>query len=174
MKQFIISSNFNPHSRKGSDQKGCGRGCDEIHHFNPHSRKGSDFWRLSSASILLHFNPHSRKGSDGGCRKILNVTFYFNPHSRKGSDKIKFTLNTIFHDFNPHSRKGSDAGAAAACCDQQRISIHTPARGVTQQRQLHFCAFVYFNPHSRKGSDELTCQFRVMQSVFQSTLPQGE
>ena len=76
--------------------------------------------------------------------------------------------------FNPHSRKGSDNFFLCGISCHWSISIHTPARGVTQQRQLHFCAFVYFNPHSRKGSDELTCQFRVMQSVFQSTLPQGE
>ena len=34
------------------------------------------------------------------------------------------------------------------------ISIHTPARGVTEYLQLQRCFQRYFNPHSRKGSDD--------------------
>ena len=34
-------------------------------------------------------------------------------------------------NFNPHSRKGSDRDVPAAVSDKDKISIHTPARGVT-------------------------------------------
>ena len=33
------------------------------------------------------------------------------------------------------------------------ISIHTPARGVTQLPPIIYWRCLYFNPHSRKGSD---------------------
>ena len=34
------------------------------------------------------------------------------------------------------------------------ISIHTPARGVTNVSRWWLCLHLHFNPHSRKGSDE--------------------
>ena len=36
----------------------------EISNFNPHSRKGSDLPHLSEFAQPCYFNPHSRKGSD--------------------------------------------------------------------------------------------------------------
>ena len=37
--------------------------------------------------------------------------------------------------------------------DIQHISIHTPARGVTKFPCVKLLIYLYFNPHSRKGSD---------------------
>ena len=54
--------------------------------------------------------------------------------------------------FNPHSRKGSDNFFLCGISCHWSISIHTPARGVTQEQ----------------------LQLVVINSVFQSTLPQGE
>ena len=84
--------------------------------------------------LLLNFNPHSRKGSD--CRNDSSVVltpFYFNPHSRKGSDQRLMSANY-----------------------RERISIHTPARGVTAIARGPGPSTIYFNPHSRKGSDIYT------------------
>ena len=36
------------------------------------------------------------------------------------------------------------------------ISIHTPARGVTDTASLDLSLSMDFNPHSRKGSDAIT------------------
>ena len=33
------------------------------------------------------------------------------------------------------------------------ISIHTPARGVTQWMSWAYHSMIHFNPHSREGSD---------------------
>ena len=55
----------------------------------------------------------------------------FNPHSRKGSDNDRHALVIVRHDFNPHSRKGSDSDLLANYFANKAISIHTPARGVT-------------------------------------------
>ena len=55
----------------------------------------------------------------------------FNPHSRKGSDKRNHMPVEKERNFNPHSRKGSDI--VLPCFGiLPVISIHTPARGVTQ------------------------------------------
>ena len=76
--------------------------------------------------------------------------------------------------FNPHSREGSDAKQLGVKSDFE-ISIHTPAKGVTNLKGLDIvCVYIsihtpakgvtfcilsvlnnsfYFNPHSREGSD---------------------
>ena len=48
--------------------------------------------------------------------------------------------------------------------DKLRISIHTPAKGVTQVMVAGKGGVAYFNPHSRKGSDT-----RVMIASTKST-----
>ena len=77
-----------------------------------------------------NFNPHSRKGSDSGSRRLQCLPSYFNPHSRKGSDDWPGICPDAGRHFNPHSRKGSD-NVIFCLMDGSRISIHTPARGVT-------------------------------------------
>ena len=54
--------------------------------FNPHSRKGSDNSFKKFCHFFKNFNPHSRKGSDNGTYCKMDLRTYFNPHSRKGSD----------------------------------------------------------------------------------------
>ncbi len=82
----------------------------------------------------LDFNPHSREGSDtkDGQPKLPNN---FNPHSREGSDKaVAETRSLLVLNFNPHSREGSDDNRNALIKCNQLISIHTPAKGVTEYR----------------------------------------
>ena len=55
-------------------------------------------------------------------------------------------------DFNPHSRKGSDRKIFLERSNLE-ISIHTPARGVTDAIEVKVNVNQNFNPHSRKGSD---------------------
>ena len=54
----------------------------------------------------------------------------FNPHSREGSDQCQTPLRPACFYFNPHSREGSDSLAEIQPLSE-RISIHTPAKGVT-------------------------------------------
>ena len=67
--------------------------------------------------------------------------------------------------FNPHSRKGSDAYPYGSTL-KITISIHTPARGVTNARQKPVHFIVYFNPHSRKGSDNVYIRTTTKEKDF--------
>ena len=121
-------------------------------YFNPHSRKGSDlcqFFSLYHTRISIHT---PARGVTTFFYKSFPTNTDFNPHSRKGSDDYAILQPTLRINFNPHSRKGSD-GKRQPLDECIRISIHTPARGVTVYRVLPVQLFYYFNPHSRKGSD---------------------
>ena len=54
----------------------------------------------------------------------------FNPHSREGSDDSAQIAMLRSGDFNPHSREGSDWHMSCTL-KTLKISIHTPAKGVT-------------------------------------------
>ena len=119
--------------------------------FNPHSHKGSDARIAPLYGGYGYFNPHSHKGSDCSETGNKQIVIDFNPHSHKGSDKNTGTQTNSKSDFNPHSHKGSDWNYRHRCCFWI-ISIHTPTRGVTV----------------------IGKSIEQSQSLFQSTLPQGE
>ena len=54
--------------------------------FNPHFRKGSDDKGGAVMVVGTDFNPHFRKGSDCIWYFTIHWSIYFNPHFRKGSD----------------------------------------------------------------------------------------
>ena len=59
--------------------------------------------------------------------------------------------------------------------DYLKISIHTPAKGVTQGLNIPICQTShYFNPHSREGSDFMHFRINDRSIHFQSTLPWRE
>ena len=70
------------------------------------------------------------RGVTHSVHSIRLPKIYFNPHSRKGSDWQSQRMNQLRPYFNPHSRKGSDADSDYLLTTL-KISIHTPARGVT-------------------------------------------
>ena len=100
--------------------------------------------------IVYDFNPHFRKGSDSTERAKTDEPYDFNPHFRKGSDCIISRIEQKWNYFNPHFRKGSDEGKWIIP-SSVHISIHTSAREVTKCKQ-----------------------YRRINSLFQSTLPQGK
>ena len=55
-----------------------------------------------------------------------------------------------------------------------QISIHTPARGATQNRTQLLFRPLYFNPRSHAGSDASSASKVVTVLAFQSTLSRGE
>ena len=77
--------------------------------FNPHSRKGSDQRHSGAWWRFLNFNPHSRKGSDFLCRRIpmRGLISIHTPARGVTGFPLNFCHNPIY--FNPHSRKGSDS-----------------------------------------------------------------
>ena len=58
---FLRGSDFNPHSREGSDQK-TGPGPHPGNHFNPHSREGSDLNPAKKYLIDLQFQSTLPRG----------------------------------------------------------------------------------------------------------------
>ena len=82
---------------------------------------------------------------------VLLAVTRFNPHSHTGSDRCTDWHGLLHQGFNPHSHAGSDTWWRQDRISQ-RVSIHTPTRGVT----------VYPD----KDSEDYT--------PFQSTLPRGE
>ena len=91
---------------------------------------------------------------------------YFNPHSREGSDGVLGRLSGIGADFNPHSREGSDITHTEDLEVSMQISIHTPAKGVTQGKQRSVASLRDFNPHSREGSDYQSCYLMLCYTNF--------
>ena len=170
------SSDFNPRSRKGSDDNG---GCesDPVNNFNPRSRKGSDSRQVREASSPTHFNPRSRKGSDdargrekpdrrrfqstlpqGERRSDLRLSYsvicYFNPRSRKGSDLPYLTHQKKSRNFNPRSRKGSDGNEIYyLIASHSDFNPRSRKGSDVMQRRCNGLDFEDFNPRSRKGSD---------------------
>ena len=127
---------FNPHFRKGSDEKVCiciaqalpfqstlpqGKWLNRRLfllfwvYFNPHFRKGSDQRTGSTDLFLWHFNPHFRKGSDQTDTNERTWQANFNPHFRKGSDYNITNTDYRIKDFNPHFRRGSDKKLRSWC-----------------------------------------------------------
>ena len=101
-------------------------------------------------TTVFYFNPRSRKGSDTG------EYFYASPHlifqsTLPQGERQLTNIHAFFRKyFNPRSRKGSD-NSARSTQYMIRISIHAPARGAT-----------------------LTISTLNWETIFQSTLPQGE
>ena len=126
---MLISVNFNPRSREGSDSSG-------ILKFSVSTRfqstlprrerpkrtfapKNTDSFqstlprreRLAVGSycqVHLDFNPRSREGSDFLLDGMSTYHTDFNPRSREGSDSSNKTTIERYENFNPRSREGSD------------------------------------------------------------------
>ena len=65
---------------------------------------------------------------------------------------LRLSSESQTDNFNPHSREGSDSIAIKLIAFPS-ISIHTPAKGVTEHGCNGQLSEIYFNPHSREGSD---------------------
>ena len=144
-------SDFNPHSRTGSDKYYIDLLDAADEYFNPHSRTGSDTSLTLVPSLSTNFNPHSRTGSDDMAEKLLRkfqISIHtpaqgvtISPHNHQQIHIFQSTLphrewrlaerlEDIPINFNPHSRTGSDS-IKALLEIRAKISIHTPAQGVT-------------------------------------------
>ena len=82
--------------------------------------------------LSFHFNPHTREGCDLSSCVTSSRRSNFNPHTREGCDVIRPLPSASNAHFNPHTREGCDTSKGQRRL-MERISIHTPARGVTCQ-----------------------------------------
>ena len=124
-----------------------------MNNFNPRSRKGSDEMFEGQSFILADFNPRSRKGSDGdhGAERAgygisihapargatdttVNLFEGFDISIHAPARGATFPVADVVFcesDFNPRSRKGSDHPNLIDRLSKIPISIHAPARGAT-------------------------------------------
>ena len=119
-----------------------------------------------------YFNPRSRKGSDVEYPKqIMNKKISIHAPAR-GATRIIFHLCSRNINFNPRSRKGSDHNYMELLA-RNYISIHAPARGATATFPINKAApFISIHAPAR-GATTITI-LNAADTVFQSTLPQGE
>ncbi len=143
-------TDFNPHSRKGSDKGSTAFNCCSKISIHTPARGVTDA-PISPYTYVRHFNPHSRKGSDlqRGLEGVIACISIHTP--ARGVTPAPAVPPSWVHHFNPHSRKGSDPASLPSCF-----------------------LLSYFNPHSRKGSDNISFSHCTHGELFQSTLPQGE
>ena len=103
----------------------------------------------------VDFNPHSREGSDADNPANTSMKLHFNPHSREGSD-IWVLDGWSYRPISIHTPAKGVTEIWHGCSRWKRISIHTPAKGVTRGLSTMYRARTNFNPHSREGSDFYT------------------
>ena len=142
---------FNPRSRKGSDQA-MRRLQDFSHHFNPRSRKGSDEVDLPvelGGGISIHA---PARGATPGIRKGLKGTMISIHAPARGATNhgYRFLFRVRFQSTLP---QGERLCTRVRCKRPDKISIHAPARGATNSETAKVNKNCYFNPRSRKGSD---------------------
>ena len=131
--------NFNPHSRKESDKQEM-YFVDTYINISIHTHlKGVTHGELASSEVIKISIHTPAKGVTIFRYKYIHKHRYFNPHSREGSDEQDYLPNTQkTENFNPHSREGSDEKEKLAMSKLESISIHTPAKGVTNGEQNLF------------------------------------
>ena len=104
-----VYSDFNPHSREGSDRREVCRWGLDTHHFNPHSREGSDVDRFVGGDWILTISIHTpARGVTGANLEVWGV--------------IGISIHTPARGVTTECKMQGD---------RAQISIHTPARGVT-------------------------------------------
>ena len=188
-----INNNFNPHSRKGSDELPV-LILPRILKFQSTLPQGE--WRhLSLSDDFLYLFQSTLPQGEWQSKNIqIGIVKRFQSTLPQG--EWLHYIETWPHDtnFNPHSRKGSDPPLLIHCYSISisihtpargvtpciywsnlliSISIHTPARGVTlSTRRTLYPLFISIHTPAR-GVTRLLVKM-VCLGLFQSTLPQGE
>ena len=126
----LYPSDFNPRSRKGSDQIERMEPTDLMISIHAPAR-GATYRRMSCA-LLNQFQSTLPQGERRLIFKYLSHSFsYFNPRSRKGSDSTRsyWQLKTeLFQSTLPQGERRLMERSYNATLG---ISIHAPARGAT-------------------------------------------
>ena len=194
MERFRWRANFNPRSRKGSDQpmRIIWTRCIN---FNPRSRKGSDL-RIKSIISLDIFQStlpqRERRNPLAGIVYCSKISIH--APAKGATDRCRYCFGTF--KISIHAPAKGATGCFYGTIPEFRISIHAPAKGATllfilfhqyqefqstlpQRERQRSCTTnttqtINFNPRSRKGSDSAVYHLPELSSEFQSTLPQRE
>ena len=75
--------------------------------------------------------------------------------------------------FNPRTRVGCDTRYCRRITRIEKVSIHAPAWGATEDNKAHLSNSKCFNPRTRVGCDMRLRVFSFWEVMFQSTHPRG-
>ena len=136
--------------------------------------RGERLLWIRSIGTEMEFQSTFPRGERQSCACKFPIFSNFNPRSRVGNDSYMHSYLHFYGYFNPRSRVGNDEVAHWTGYSFQPISIHVPAWGTTQGRNLllRTCRFQStfprgerrltaiarskawnFNPRSRVGND---------------------
>ena len=167
----IISNNFNPHFRKGSDSFLFLPFLWYIY-FNPHFRKGSDdyVWHLLYRStISIHTS--AREVTAGKVKIPVRDTISIHTSAR---EVTYIDHKQILNEYiSIHTSAREVTLDCAVFFSITTISIHTSAREVTAADSFIPSKALDFNPHFRKGSDDIEHTPKIILFYFNPHFRKG-
>ena len=97
----------------------------------------------------------------------------FNPRSREGNDG-RVRCDTAVRQVSIHVPARGTTQIRNICRRKHAVSIHVPTRGTTFRPVVPLVQFISFNPRSHEGNDKSRRQQYYERTEFQSTFPRGE
>ena len=167
----MVSNNFNPRSREGSDQN-CETMRETIKDFNPRSREGSDEGVYTTEKGGRNFNPRSREGSDDALAFIIQ----YHGISIRAPARGATTREQNLTPFTSISIRAPARGATSRKDSYDLdviISIRAPARGATEVWHISYSSALFQSALPRGERPAAGTHIRNT-SLFQSALPRGE
>ena len=155
MRSFRIPARFyfNSHPREGGDETRREGFCSR-NYFNSHPREGGDILRKLAEITKENFNSHPREGGDWEWRISPVGRPYFNSHPREGGDNAAVPQQLLRRISIPTPARGVTIFRRKYFI-YHIISIPTPARGVTSPPAQRPRRYTDFNSHPREGGDRL-------------------
>ena len=164
--------------------------------FNPRSRAGSDLVFHLLDDLVSEFQSTLPRGERPQQPSVTTFVRRFQSTLPRG-ERQKLLLSYVFAwQFQSTLPRGERHSRVSVVERWQEVSIHAPARGATQLREVMLdgaqvsihapargatrasCRRRFksccFNPRSRAGSDRRRTVRRAKRTWFQSTLPRGE
>ena len=132
--------------------------------------KGVTYVGMVNMCYATSFNPHTHEGCDpDGWSYWCSASNCFNPHTHEGCDNTLQQRYISMKSFNPHTHEGCDV-ITNLMISQQRVSIHTPTKGVTPLLALRVTFTVFQSTHPRRVWHYWTDAYTAYR-LFQSTHP---
>ena len=143
---FVVSSDFNPRSREGSDDF-AQNAIWQIIEFQSTLPRGERRDHARLAILIVYISIHAPARGATGVTTSQQMLESISIHApARGATEIFGSRWHKFEYFNPRSREGSDLNNAHFV-SSSKISIHAPARGATRFCRL-FCYALQISIHA--------------------------
>ena len=139
--------------------------------FNPHAREGRDKHHALKLMDVQSFNPHAREGRDSSYADCNPHNICFNPHAREGRDSLPLHRDGTCR-VSIHTPARGVTASKKTLTQARHVSIHTPARGVTSGWDTAWASLAVSIHTPARGVTKLQRECSAY-STFQSTRPRG-